>query len=140
MIVVALIGFAGTVIAALIANSGGPDAPTVDGPTIPTVPTVPTGPTIDDIGTAHVFLDRDSGPGGTVVLVSGEGFAPGERIVITIQTQQIGSPTASGDGKFANVAVTIPESLSVFAPAQFSLIARGEESLRFAEAPFTISG
>jgi hypothetical protein len=127
-IVVALIGAAGVIIAALIANSGGSDGPTIDRPTI------------DGSGSASVFLSRDSGPGGTIVQVSGEGFASGERIVIQFHTEQIGSTTANGDGKFANVAVTIPESFSEFAPQQFFVIARGEGSHRFAQAPFTISG
>jgi WD40 repeat protein len=87
-----------------------------------------------------VFLSRDSGPVGTSVQVSGEGFASGERVVISFHTEQIGSTNADDEGTFSNVTVTIPESFSVFAPQQFFVIARGQSSLQTATAPFTIIG
>ena len=131
VIAAAAIGAAGAIVAALItvfANSdggsdGGGGQPTIVGP-----------------GQASAFLSRDSGPGGTTVKVSGTGFAAGEGVVLTFHTEQIGSTTANGEGKFENVTVTIPTSFSVFAPQQFDVIARGETSLRAGRAPFTISG
>lgn len=90
--------------------------------------------------TTSVFLSRDSGPGGTQVQVSGEGFGRNERVVITFHTEQIGSTTANSEGRFSNVTVTIPASFSRFAPQQFNVPARGSDSVRFASAPFTITG
>lgn len=135
-IVVALITTAGVIGAAYITRGdgnggGGSNGGGGDGI---------NGPTIDRPGSASVFLSRDSGPGGTTVQVSGEGFAPTERVVISFHTEEIGSTTANGEGRFSNVAVAIPESFSQFAPAQFDVIAHGETSLQTATAPFTISG
>jgi hypothetical protein len=45
-------------------------------------------------GPASLFTNRDSGPGGTTVLLSGDGFDPGERVVLRFHTEQIGSTTA----------------------------------------------
>jgi hypothetical protein len=53
------------------------------------------------------------------VKVSGEGFPANAPVVIHFHTQQIGDTTTNGDGKFSNVAVTIPTSFSQFAPQQF---------------------
>jgi len=90
--------------------------------------------------TASLFPSRDSGPGGTTVLLSGEGFEPNERVVLRFHTEQIGSTTANADGKFSNVAVTIPTTFSQFAPQQFDLVATGQASARSAQTPFTLSG
>ena len=127
----AVITTAGGIVAALITRGGGDGSG--HGPT-------PTLPSIHLPGSASVFLNRDSGPGGSTVRVSGEGYEPGERVVIFFHTEQIGSTTASDQGKFANVAVTIPTSFSEFAPQQFFIRARGESSLREPTAPFTITG
>jgi hypothetical protein len=129
-ITAALITAAATIAAALIAtkpwdDGGGPGPP----------PDTST-PTVQ----VSVFLSRDSGPGGTSVNVSGEGFLPGERIVLFFHTQQIGSTTASDQGGFANVAVAVPTSFSDFAPQQFFLFAHGERSSRTAQTPFTLTG
>jgi hypothetical protein len=135
-ITVALIGAVATLGAALIAASpwdDGNDSSSSSGGAAITLP--------DDFAThATVFLNRDSGPGGTSVNVSGKGFASGERVVIRFHTEQIGSTTATDEGSFANVSVEIPTSFSKFAPQQFGVLATGEQSARTAEAPFTITG
>jgi hypothetical protein len=136
IIAAALIGAVATLGAALIAASAGGDG---DGSSSRSGGAEFTLP--DDVDAqATVFLSRDSGPGGTSVNVSGEGFAPGERVVIRFHTEQIGSTTASGEGSFANVSVEIPTSFSQFAPQQFGVVATGEQSVRSGEAPFTITG
>jgi hypothetical protein len=89
---------------------------------------------------AAIVLSRESGPGGATVKVSGEGFAAGERVVIRFDTKQVGSTRTNDQGRFANVAVTVPESFSQFAAQKFIIAATGESSRRAAEAPFTISG
>jgi hypothetical protein len=143
---VALIGAAATIAAAIITtNVGGGDhsrnSPTQSAPSVvissPTVPPVDTTPTD---GNASVFLSRDSGPGGSTVKVSGQGFAPGERVVLRFHTDQVGDTTADSAGKFANVAVSIPTSYSKFAPQQFSISADGQNSDIHGEAQFTITG
>ncbi len=111
------------------ADGGGTVAPTI------------TAPNIDDFfSPASVFLSRDSGPGGTTVNVSGEGFQAGERVVIRFHTEEIGSTTANDAGSFSNVAVEIPDSFSQFAPKQFKIVAGGQSSIKSADAPFTLSG
>jgi hypothetical protein len=138
-ITVAVIGAVGTLGAAWIANSGddgGGSGGSGGGSPAPSV----TIPTINPGEPAEVFLNRDSGPGGSTVLVSGKGFRSGERVVIRFHTEQIGSTTAGQGGGFSNVSVTIPSSLSQFAPQQFSVIATGQSSIKSAEAPFTITG
>lgn len=136
-IAAALIGLVGAIIAALITRGGGGGDADASGGTEPRidVPIVDVGRT-----TARVFLNRDSGAGGTTVLVSGEGFEPGERVVLRFHTEQIGSTTASDAGSFANVAVTIPTSFGDFAPQQFEIIAEGDDSIRSARAPFQLTG
>jgi hypothetical protein len=152
LIAVALIGAAGAVVAALIVSSGkgttsgSPGPPQVaSGPIFPTLPAnfptnPPVVPRLPSVARPSVFLSRDSGPAGTVVRVSGEGFAPGERVVLRFHTEQIGSTTADDAGKFSNVAVTIPDSFAKFAPHQFSVNATGRNSIGHDEAPFTITG
>jgi hypothetical protein len=148
-VAIALIGAAATIVAALISVRAGSDDDDVSvGTTTVTTPTT----TAPDDGTTtssftpfrdldpRVFLNRDSGPAGTTVLVSGSDFEPGERIVLRFHTEQLGTTTADGSGGFANVAVVIPDTFSVFAPQQFSISASGESSLARAEAPFTITG
>jgi hypothetical protein len=140
-VTVAVIGAAATLGAALIANSardggdGGGGAAPANNPPIPD-----PGEIVAPGKSAEVFLSRDSGPGGSTVLVSGAGFRAGERIVLRFHTEQIGSTTAGQSGGFERVEVTIPTSFSVFAPQQFSIRATGQTSIRSAEAPFTISG
>jgi hypothetical protein len=131
-IAVALIGAAATLGAALIATR-----PWEDGGNGGNEPEIPTDL---NVGSASVFLSRDSGPGGTTVNVSGEGYSPGERVVIRFHTEQIGATTANDQGAFSNVAVVIPMSFSQFAPQQFDVVASGEQSLQAATAPFTITG
>ena len=90
--------------------------------------------------TASVFLNRDSGPGGTEVKVSGEGFTAGERVELRFHTTDIGTTTANGDGRFSNVVVTIPGDYGWSAPHQYDVVASGTTSSKSARAPFTLTG
>lgn len=98
------------------------------------------GGTRPSVEPASIFVNRDSGPGGTEVRLSGEGFAPGERVVLSFHTEQIGATVVNQQGSFSNVVVRIPTSFSIFAPQQFSLRARGTSSVKHAETPFHLSG
>lgn len=89
---------------------------------------------------ASVFLNDESGPGGSVVKVSGEGFEPGERVTLRFHTEEVGRTRAGDAGSFSNVAVTIPTSFSMFAPQQFTLVATGGSSIRSASTAFTLTG
>jgi hypothetical protein len=89
---------------------------------------------------ADIFLSSTSGPGGSTVNVSGDGFQANEQVVIQFHTEEIGRTQANSAGRFTNVTVTIPTSFSGFAPRQFDIIATGRSSIKSGRAPFTISG
>lgn len=91
-------------------------------------------------GETNIFLSETSGPTGSKLKVSGEGFQPGETIVIRMHTTQVGTTTASPTGTFSSVEITVPDEFGVFAPQQFSVIATGKASIKSARAPFTVSG
>ena len=85
-------------------------------------------------------MSLTSGPAGTSVKVSGEGFAPGEEIVLEVHTMEVGRTNAGSNGSFSGVAVTIPTYFGQFAPKQFPVKATGRTSQQHARAPFTVSG
>jgi hypothetical protein len=91
-------------------------------------------------GAADLFTNRDSGPAGTTVLLSGEGFAPGEGVVLRFHVEEIGRTAANDSGKFSNVSITIPSTLSNFAPQTFDLVATGQDSAKTATRPFKLTG
>jgi hypothetical protein len=133
-IVVALIGLIASPVwgpplcrAVGVCEDGGNGPAPTPGPFIPSAET-------------NIFLSETSGPTGSKLKVSGEGFQPGETIVISMHTTQIGTTTASPAGSFSGVEVTVPEEFGVFAPQQFFVIANGKSSIRAARAPFTVSG
>lgn len=110
--------------------AGGGSGPTVTVPPLTFPPNTET----------NIFLSETSGPTGSKLKVSGEGFQAGETIVITMHTTQVGTTTASPTGTFSSVEITVPDEFGVFAPQQFSVTARGKASIKFASAPFTVSG
>jgi hypothetical protein len=89
---------------------------------------------------ASIFLSATSGPGGSVIKVSGEGFAANEQVVIRFHTEEMGRTQTNAAGAFSNVAVTIPTSFSKFAPQAFNIVVNGQTSIKSATAQFTISG
>src|SRR4026209_927632 len=99
------------------------ETPGANGP----APTV--GPFIPSAET-NIFLSETSDPTGSKLKVSGEGFQPGETIVISMHTTQIGTTTASPAGSFSGVEVTVPEEFGVFATHQFFVIANGKSSIK----------
>ena len=115
--------------------AGGGNGPTVTVPPV-TVPPFSFPPNEE----TNIFLSETSGPAGSTLKVSGEGFQPGETIVITMATTQVGTTTASAAGKFSSVEITVPEKFGVFPGTQFKVTARGKASVKFASAPFTVSG
>ena len=111
------------------APSTGP-APTFAFPTVSFAPNVET----------NIFLSLTSGPAGSKFKVSGEGFQAGETVVLRMSTTEIGRTTASPAGQVRGVVVAVPNVLGVFAGIQFTVTATGSSSVRFATAPFTVSG
>ncbi|HEV8490229.1 MAG TPA: hypothetical protein VGQ58_10625 [Candidatus Limnocylindrales bacterium] len=91
-------------------------------------------------GETSIFLSLTSGPVGSTVKVSGEGFGAGETVVISFHTTEVGRTTANGAGSFSGVEITVPEEFGVFAPNQFFVIANGQSTIKSARAPFTVSG
>ena len=97
-------------------------------------------PTFDIPGPASIFLSQTSGPAGSSIKVSGEGFAAGEEVVIRFHTTEIGRTTASSNGSFSSVEVIVPLEYANFAPNQFSVVATGRSSIKSAQSQFTVSG
>lgn len=84
-----------------------------------------------------VFLDKLSGPPGTVVRTSGEGFSPGETVTIRFHTEQCAQTSADPSGTFAEVSCTIPKDWRF--KGQFNIIASGAGSIRAATAAFRVT-
>jgi len=99
-----------------------------------------TFPSFEIPGPASIFLSQTSGPAGSPIKVSGEGFAAGEEVVIRFHTTEVGRTTASSNGSFSSVEVIVPLEYEAFAPRQFSVVATGRSSIKSAQSPFTVSG
>lgn len=97
-------------------------------------------PSFELPGPASIFLSLTSGPAGSPVKVSGEGFAGGEEVVIRFHTTEVGRTTASSNGTFTSVEVIVPLQYADFAGQQFSVVATGRSSIKSARSPFTVSG
>ena len=89
-------------------------------------------------GDTEIYLNKLSGPSGTEVLVSGTGFGKNERVTIRFHVDEVGSTRTDSSGKFANVAITVPD-MPGSGPQQFSIIANGESSVSHARTPFTLT-
>jgi hypothetical protein len=141
-----LVGFALALATALIARSGWSrhqdDQREQTAETAPSgaigFPSSPTSPEGAE-SPAAIYLSQDSGPSGTVVRVSGEGFAPSERLTLGFHTDQIGVSRANDAGRFSDVSVTIPDTFDWAAPGPFTITVRGASSIRAADAPFTLT-
>jgi hypothetical protein len=93
-----------------------------------------------ELGSPEIYLSATSAPSGESINVSGEGFSPGERVVIRVHTDEVASTEAGQDGSFANVAIVIPQDLGIFAPEDFAVTATGQDSVRSARTEITVSG
>ncbi len=89
---------------------------------------------------AHVYASKTAGPTGTTVKLSGDGYKPGEQVVLRLHTTELGRTTVDEAGKFQGVEVTVPKDYAKFAPQQFDFVATGETSLKAARTAFTVSG
>ncbi|MCC6495317.1 MAG: IPT/TIG domain-containing protein [Propionibacteriaceae bacterium] len=82
-------------------------------------------------------MDKLSGPAGTTVHVSGEGFAAGETITIRFHTDVCAETTADDSGAFSEVSCTVPEDWQF--KMQASITASGTSSIRSGQAAFRVT-
>ena len=88
---------------------------------------------------AAIYLSRDSGPVGTLVLVSGTGFRPSESIDVVFSTRPCARTTADSTGKFSQTACAVPNWYSHFPDTDFSITATGRTSLLSDSRPFHVT-
>jgi hypothetical protein len=62
----------------------------------------------------EIYLSRDAVSEDSQLDVSGEGFAPGEKVIIKIGTYEVARPTANAQGGFKNVSIRIPDFYDPF--------------------------
>jgi hypothetical protein len=111
-------------------------------PANPAVPAAPTGLVAPPAANAPLTpaptlnLSRSSGPPGTVLTVSGTGFAPRETVNVTFSTRRIGQVTADARGAFSGLPVTIPADWAF--KGQVSITAQGTTSIRWVDEPFQV--
>lgn len=87
-----------------------------------------------------IGLSVDRGAGGTGVVVTGEGFVPGERVALRFDADELGRATADREGRLGDVPVQVPTDRQAFAPASFTVTATGAASGRSADATFRLTG
>ena len=108
---------------------------------IPTLPSLNVpGLGFDPTKPANLYANKTSGPAGSAVLLSGDGFKPGEEIVFSMQATDVGRTKADTTGAFKSVSVTVPTFLGNFPGTQFQFSANGRESIKHATADFVVSG
>ena len=108
---------------------------------IPTLPSLNIpGLGFDPTKPANLYANKTSGPAGSAVLLSGDGFKPGEEIVFSMQATEVGRTNADTTGAFKSVSVNVPKVLGNFPGTQFQFSANGRESIKHASANFVVSG
>jgi hypothetical protein len=88
-------------------------------------------------GPAKIYLNRDSGPAGTHLRVSGQGFDSGEEVVIRFHTETVAHTAADEQGGFADVSVRVPTDWKF--TGQFGFVATGESSIKSATREFRVT-
>lgn len=128
-----LIAFLSAWAIGLLHPSGGSTAE----PSTPPPASRPTGSRGHPSSAAEIYSNRDSGPAGTEVKVSGQGFGPGEAVTIRFHTVTVAHTTAGEQGTFDAVACSVPADWRF--QGQFSFVATGEDSIRSAEREFRVT-
>jgi hypothetical protein len=125
VIVVAVLGLAGPVITFVSEHMSQPAPP----PSTTISPTRGSGPALTS---AVIYLSKDSVPYGSTFTVSGEGFAPNQKVQLRISTFDVATPTANAQGGFANVQVSIPAFFKGFQkPMTVDVIATSSPDFSF---------
>ena len=91
----------------------------------------------DPGGPVAIYLNKDSGPPGTTVRVSGMGFAAAESVTLRFHTEVIGHTETDGQGAFDNVSVEVPSDWRF--TGQFTFVATGESSVTSAQREFRVT-
>ncbi|WP_461121576.1 hypothetical protein [Saccharothrix stipae] len=87
---------------------------------------------------AHLAAHPLSGHAGAEVRLSGEGYPAHGRVVFTFHGRRVGDTTADAVGRFAEVAVRVPDSFGDSAPGtQFTIGATSGPV--YAETPFVLT-
>ena len=90
-------------------------------------------------GEATLSVDRGSGPSGTRLVFSGQGFGKNETVEIRFHTDLIATVRTDGDGAFVDARARVPGSFDVFAPQTFEITASGRSSAQSARVPFSLT-
>ena len=88
-------------------------------------------------GPVAIYLNRDSGPPGTTVRVSGKGFAAGESVTLRFHTEVVGHTETDVQGAFDSVSVKVPSDWKF--TGQFTFVATGESSVKSAQREFRVT-
>ena len=88
-------------------------------------------------GAVAIYLNKDSGPPGTTVRVSGKGFAAEESVTLRFHAEVVGHTETDGQGAFDSVSVEVPEDWQFTGPSSF--IAIGESSVKSAQRQFRVT-
>jgi hypothetical protein len=83
-------------------------------------------------------LRPTTGPLGSWITVAGQGFQPGERVVILLSTNELGDTRADARGRFSNKRVQLPSVSEYPFPGQEQIRAEGDSSIRSVSRPFDL--
>lgn len=100
---------------------------------VPTVQGTPNATTTPS-SAPSLSLSASSGQVGANITANGSGFQPNETVDVTFNGQDVGSPTATGQGTWS-LAFSVPS----FAAGQYGVLAKGRASGDSASASFTIN-
>ncbi|MBO0884182.1 MAG: hypothetical protein J2P17_28420 [Mycobacterium sp.] len=129
----ALVMLPGTALGQTNGTPGPTNGPT-NGPTSATTPTTePTGGATT-VPSPSLNLSATSGQPGASITANGGGFEADETVDVTMNGQDVGTPTVNSGGTFS-LSFTVPQ-LEV---GQFGVLATGRTSGRTAAAQFTVN-
>ncbi|MFI9817384.1 hypothetical protein [Saccharothrix variisporea] len=90
------------------------------------------------VASAHLAAQPLSGKAGGEVRLSGEGYPANARVVFTFHGQRVGDTTTDAAGRFADIAVRVPESFRDSTPGAQFLIGATAGPV-YAETPFVLT-
>ena len=122
-----------------VATSAPTSAPTAGPTSAPTAAasptTVPTAtPATTSVPNASLSLSTASGVPGASITANGGGFQAGETVDVTLNGQDVGSPTVNTGGTFS-LSFTVPQLVA----GQYGVLATGLTSARTAATSFTVN-
>jgi hypothetical protein len=104
-------------------------------PTTPvTSATAVSSPTTATASAPALTVSSSSGLPGATITANGSGFQPNETVDVTLNGQDVGSPTVNGQGTWS-LSFKVPQ----MAPGQYGLLAKGRAMGDTASTSFTIN-